>query len=121
MGLPGAGRGTKSKRLVPLLSIPHISTGDILRKAIAEETPLGLLAKEKTERGEFLDDQLTIDFFSERLREEDCAKGFILDGFPRTLPQAQGYCGFDVAVFLEVSHELALARAAWMGRSIMRR
>lgn len=111
MGLPGAGKGTQSKRLAPLLSIPHISTGDILRKAIANETELGRIAKEKTERGEFLDDQFTIDFVSERLREADCEDGFILDGFPRTLPQAQGYDRFDKAIHLEISHELSIERA----------
>lgn len=111
MGLPGAGKGTQSKRLAPLLTIPHISTGDILRKAIAERTELGLIAKEKTERGDFLDDQFTIDFVSERLREPDCEEGFILDGFPRTLPQAKGYHAFDMAILLEISHELSIQRA----------
>ncbi|MDF1665416.1 MAG: nucleoside monophosphate kinase [Planctomycetota bacterium] len=111
MGLPGAGKGTQSKRLAPLLSVPHISTGDILRKAIANDTKLGRIAKEKTERGEFLDDQFTINFVSERLKEADCEDGFILDGFPRTLPQAQGYHDFDTAILLEISHELSIARA----------
>jgi adenylate kinase len=110
MGLPGSGKGTQSKSLSPILDIPHISTGDILRQAIALSTPLGLIAKEKVARGDFLDDQFTISFVKDRLSKEDCQRGFILDGFPRTLPQAQGFVDFDVAVFLDVSPELALQR-----------
>ena len=112
MGLPGAGKGTQSKRLAPLLAIPHISTGDILRKAITNKTKLGVIAKEKTEKGEFLDDQFTISFVSERLEESDCRQGFLLDGFPRTLPQAQGFDNFDQVILLEISHELSIKRAS---------
>ena len=87
-GAPGAGKGTQAERLVNEFSIPHISTGDILRAAVKEGTPLGVKAKSYMDAGELVPDQLIIDLMQERLSAEDAQRGFILDGFPRTTMQA---------------------------------
>ena len=89
LGPPGAGKGTQSKVLAELEKIPHISTGDILREAKANGTPLGLKAKEYMDRGELVPDQLILDLVRERLSQEDVTVGWILDGFPRTIDQAK--------------------------------
>src|SRR6056297_3502469 len=89
LGLPGAGKGTQAKKLEEDLSIPHIATGDIFRKAIKEKTLLGEKAKSYIDAGELVPDEVTIGIVKERLNEEDCKKGFILDGFPRTINQAE--------------------------------
>ena len=88
LGAPGTGKGTMSKRLVRDVNVVHISTGDLFRQNIAEETKLGQLAKTYISRGELVPDQITIDMVRERLASPDCDKGFVLDGFPRTIPQA---------------------------------
>lgn len=88
MGPPGAGKGTQADLLTKELEIPHISTGDMFRKALKEETPLGLEAKRYMESGQLVPDNVTIGIVKERLKEPDCAKGFLLDGFPRTVAQA---------------------------------
>ncbi len=89
LGPPGAGKGTQAKDLVNKYSIPQISTGDILRKNLAEKTPLGLEAKGFMDKGELVPDSVVVGIVRERLKEADCAKGYILDGFPRTVPQAE--------------------------------
>lgn len=89
LGPPGAGKGTQAEILAGKLSIVHISTGDILRAAAAAGTPLGNAAKEYMDRGDLVPDDLMVDLVAERLQEEDCAAGVMLDGFPRTLPQAE--------------------------------
>ncbi len=89
LGPPGAGKGTQAKDLVNKYGIPQISTGDILRKNLAEKTPLGLEAKKYMDKGELVPDSVVVGIVKERLKESDCAKGYILDGFPRTVPQAQ--------------------------------
>jgi len=89
LGPPGAGKGTQAKDLVNKYSIPQISTGDILRKNLAEKTPLGLEAKKFMDAGGLVPDAVVIGIVKERLKEADCKKGYILDGFPRTVPQAQ--------------------------------
>ena len=89
LGLPGAGKGTQAKKLEEDLSIPHIATGDIFRKAIKEKTLLGEKAKSYIDAGELVPDEVTIGIVRERLNEEDCKNGFILDGFPRTINQAE--------------------------------
>ncbi len=89
MGPPGAGKGTLATRLKDFLNIPHISTGDMFREAIKNETPLGKLAKSYLDGGNLVPDEVTIALVKERLAKEDCAKGFLLDGFPRTLVQAE--------------------------------
>lgn len=89
LGPPGAGKGTQAKALVDLYGIPQLSTGDILRTAIAQKTPMGLAAKEIMDRGDLVSDEIVNGIVSERLDGPDCRKGFILDGFPRTIPQAE--------------------------------
>lgn len=89
MGAPGAGKGTQAKLLRERAGVPHISTGDILRKARDEGTPLGLEARRFMDAGRLVPDAVVVGIVEERLRHADCAPGFILDGFPRTLPQAE--------------------------------
>jgi adenylate kinase len=89
LGPPGAGKGTQAKMLIDKLGIPQISTGDILRAAVKEGTPLGLEAKSYMDSGGLVPDEVIIGIVKERIQEEDCAKGFILDGFPRTIGQAE--------------------------------
>ncbi len=88
-GAPGVGKGTQAKILSSKLNIPHISTGDILREAVREKTPLGIKANEIMSRGELVPDDLMIGIIKETLNQEKCKTGFILDGFPRTLNQAK--------------------------------
>lgn len=89
LGPPGAGKGTQAKMMIDTYQIPQISTGDILRAALKERTPLGLKAKEYMDKGLLVPDEVVIDIIRERLKEPDCRKGYILDGFPRTVAQAQ--------------------------------
>jgi adenylate kinase len=89
LGPPGAGKGTQAKLMAKTFGIPQISTGDLLRDHVARGTPLGRAAKDLMNKGELVPDQLVLDMVAGRLREADCCRGFILDGFPRTVPQAQ--------------------------------
>lgn len=89
MGLPGAGKGTQAEKIVEKYAIPHISTGDMFRAAIKEGTELGLKAKAFMDEGKLVPDEVTIGIVRERLSQPDCEKGFLLDGFPRTVPQAE--------------------------------
>ena len=89
LGAPGAGKGTQAREVAKQFSIPQISTGDILRDAVKKQTPLGLAAKAKMEAGELVPDEVVCGIVEERIGESDCRVGFILDGFPRTLAQAQ--------------------------------
>jgi adenylate kinase len=89
LGAPGAGKGTQAKRMVERYGIPQISTGDLLREHVKMGTPLGREAKTIMERGELVPDQLVCDMVGLRLRESDCDRGFVLDGFPRTVEQAK--------------------------------
>ena len=89
MGLPGAGKGTQAERIVENYEIPHISTGDMFRAAMKEGTQLGLEAKSFIDKGELVPDEVTIGIVRERLSKADCEKGFLLDGFPRTVAQAE--------------------------------
>ena len=88
-GGPGAGKGTQAIRLMNSYNIPHISTGDMLRAAIAAGTPLGLSAKKIMDAGQLVSDDIMIGLVKERLKQDDCKFGFLLDGFPRTIPQAE--------------------------------
>jgi adenylate kinase len=88
LGPPGAGKGTQGHRIAARRHIPRISTGDMLREAARKATPIGLLAKERIDKGLLVPDDMMIEFVEARLREPDCAKGFVLDGFPRTAAQA---------------------------------
>ncbi|PIH28922.1 adenylate kinase [Staphylococcus epidermidis] len=89
MGLPGAGKGTQASEIVKKFPIPHISTGDMFRKAIKDETDLGQEAKSYMDRGELVPDEVTVGIVKERISEDDAKKGFLLDGFPRTIDQAE--------------------------------
>ncbi|OIU72909.1 adenylate kinase [Rossellomorea aquimaris] len=89
MGLPGAGKGTQAEKIVEKYGIPHISTGDMFRAAIKDGTELGLKAKSFMDNGDLVPDEVTIGIVRERLSKEDCEKGFLLDGFPRTVAQAE--------------------------------
>lgn len=89
MGPPGAGKGTQAEAIVNEFGIPHISTGDAFRLAIKQETPVGMQAKEYMDKGLLVPDDVTVGIVRERLQQSDCEKGFLLDGFPRTLSQAE--------------------------------
>ncbi|OPZ60527.1 MAG: Adenylate kinase [Deltaproteobacteria bacterium ADurb.Bin510] len=88
IGPPGAGKGTQAKRMIDRLQVPQISTGDMFRAAVGEGTPMGLKAKEYMDKGALVPDEVVIGVVEERFQKDDCKKGFILDGFPRTLEQA---------------------------------
>lgn len=89
LGAPGAGKGTQANLLTQHFNIPQISTGDMLRTAVADQTPIGLQAKEVMARGELVPDQIIIAMVKARLQQPDCRNGFLFDGFPRTIPQAE--------------------------------
>ena len=89
LGPPGAGKGTQAKKLAAKYSVPHLSTGDMLREHVAQGTPLGIKAKPIMERGELVPDSLVLKIVAERIERPDCAHGFVFDGFPRTVAQAQ--------------------------------
>ena len=108
LGPPGAGKGTQAVRVCERLGIPQISTGDILRRAMKEGTPTGLAAKSYVDKGLLVPDEVVIAIVRERLAMEDCRKGYILDGFPRTVPQAEALAQFaqiDAVIDIEVSDE----------------
>lgn len=109
LGAPGAGKGTLASYLIEKMGIPSISTGNILREAIKNNTPLGQSAKEYMDAGKLVPDQLVIDLLKERIAKRDCKSGFILDGFPRTIPQAEALdeiAKIDCALALEVPNEV---------------
>ena len=117
LGPPGAGKGTQAARLAAALKVPRISTGDMLRDGIADGTALGQEADPLMERGRLVPDGLLITLITERIARDDCARGFILDGFPRTLAQAEGLAKMGLgdasgwSVFaIEVPHEELLRR-----------
>lgn len=89
LGPPGSGKGTQAKILARSMQIPHISTGEILRRAVADETPLGIKVKEYMEQGDLVPDSLLVDLIRERLNQDDADEGWILDGFPRNIAQAE--------------------------------
>ncbi|MGG4396014.1 adenylate kinase [Paenibacillus thiaminolyticus] len=118
MGPPGAGKGTQAERIVAEFGIPHISTGDAFRKAMNEGTPIGLKAKQYIDQGLLVPDDVTVGIVRERLTQPDCEAGFLLDGFPRTLAQAEALDGIltelgrklDHVINLSVDRDLLLAR-----------
>ena len=107
MGPPGGGKGTQAEILSEKLSIPHISTGAIIRNAIREKTELGLVAEGYIEKGQLVPDELVIDMVSHRVKSKDCENGYILDGFPRTLPQARAMD--EIGIKLECALNLIVA------------
>ncbi|MFW5777119.1 MAG: adenylate kinase [Spirochaetota bacterium] len=113
LGPPGAGKGTMASRLADDMKIPHISTGDMFRSAMAQGTELGLKAKAIMEAGDLVPDELTIAMVKERLSKPDAQKGYILDGFPRTLPQAEAldeFATIEQAVRFELEEEQLVRR-----------
>ena len=113
LGPPGAGKGTQAVRVCEQLGIPQISTGDILRRAIKNETPTGLAAKSYIDKGQLVPDSVVIDIVRERLEHDDCKSGYLLDGFPRTVAQAEALEGFakiDAVVDINVSDEKLVER-----------
>ena len=121
LGPPGAGKGTQADKICREMSIPHISTGDMLRSAIANATPTGLRAKAYVEAGALVPDEVLIDMVRDRLNEADCANGYLLDGFPRTVHQAQALDEIkapDMVVDMEVEDEHLLSRLT--GRRVCR-
>lgn len=113
LGPPGAGKGTQAQIVCQKLGIPQVSTGDMLRSAIAAKTETGLKAKQYMDNGQLVPDEVVIAIVRERLAQPDCAKGYILDGFPRTVEQAEALSGFakiDAAINLDVSDEVLVKR-----------
>ena len=107
LGAPGAGKGTQAEIISEKYSIPTISTGNIIRAALKEGTEMGLRAKAYTEKGELVPDEVVIGIIRERLSMGDCENGFILDGFPRTIPQAQALDSMGIAIDAALSIEVA--------------
>jgi len=118
LGPPGAGKGTQAKRLIDKYSIPQISTGDMLRAALKEGTALGLEAKKYMDKGELVPDSVVIGLVKERIQQKDCAKGYMLDGFPRNVSQAEALDKMlaelkqkiDDVICIEVPNEELLGR-----------
>ena len=114
LGPPGAGKGTQAAKIIEKYSIPHISTGDIFRANIKEGTELGKRAQEYMNRGELVPDDLVVEIATDRLKADDCKNGFILDGFPRTVPQAEALekMGVEITdvVSIEVTDESIMER-----------
>ena len=135
LGAPGAGKGTQATRIAKRFSIPHLSTGDMLREAVASGTPLGLRAKHIIDRGELVPDEVVIAVVADRIDHAGAANGFVLDGFPRTVTQAEALdrelaargIGLDAVLELEVNEDVLLVRirgraedAANRGQSVRR-
>jgi len=126
LGAPGAGKGTQADILSQEMDLPHIASGDLFRQALERRTEVGLLAKSYMDKGELVPDEVTIKMILERINQPDCASGCLLDGFPRTLPQAkvldkalkeQGK-SIDKAIYIEVSNEELVKRLSgrWLCR-----
>lgn len=120
LGPPGAGKGTQAKGIAGHYGIPHISTGDLFRENVGQGTPLGLKAKAYMDRGELVPDSLVIEFVEDRIERPDCERGFLLDGFPRTIPQAEAFWSYcekngiqlNAAIDLEVPFDLIIHRVS---------
>ena len=113
LGPPGAGKGTHAQRLMKELGIPQISTGDMFRRAIREQTPTGLDAKRYIDKGELVPDEVVVAMVKERLAEPDCQHGYILDGFPRTVAQAEALdqiAHIDVALNIDTPDDIIIDR-----------
>ena len=123
LGAPGAGKGTQAKKIAAQYSIPHISTGDIFRANIKNNTELGQKAKTYMDKGELVPDSLVVDLIMDRFKEADCANGYVLDGFPRTIPQAEALDNalkangekVDFAINVEVPDENIINRMSGCG------
>lgn len=122
-GPPGAGKGTQAKLMSEHYKVPHISTGDILRNNVKENTILGKKAKEYMDKGELVPDELLIDMISDSLKKPEAKNGFILDGYPRTIPQAESLSkiikNIDLAIYLETSKDIIVKRLS--GRRVCKK
>lgn len=124
VGAPGAGKGTMSEEIISKYNIPHISTGDMFRDQIARQTELGMAAQGYMKRGELVPDSITISFVKERLMQDDCKEGYLLDGFPRNKAQAEVFMqmleeanlGLDAVIYLDVDFSKLIKRVT--GRRI---
>ena len=123
LGAPGAGKGTQAKKIAAKYQIPHISTGDMFRKAQKDGTELGLKAKEYMEQGQLVPDEVTVGIVRERLAEADCKDGFLLDGFPRTVQQADALDGIlkDLGMVLDRVINIEVDKAFLVDRLTGRR
>jgi len=123
LGPPGAGKGTQAETLVNKLNIPHISTGDMFRKAIKEGTALGAKAKEYMDQGKLVPDEVTIGIVKERISQADCKNGFLLDGFPRTVYQAEALDAIlkDMKIALDAVINIEVPKEKLIGRLTGRR
>ena len=113
LGAPGAGKGTEASRIVDTYKLPHISTGDIFRSNMKNATPIGLLAKLYIDKGQLVPDDVTCEIVKERLQEQDCQNGYMLDGFPRTIPQAEmldEISKVDAVINLDIDEALLMDR-----------
>lgn len=127
IGAPGAGKGTQADILSQEMNLPHIASGDLFRQALEERTEVGLLAKSYIDKGELVPDEITIKMILERINQPDCASGFLLDGFPRTLDQAEVLDkalteqerSIGKAIYIEVPHEELVKRLSgrWLCRT----
>ena len=124
VGPPGAGKGTQAKRIVEKLGVPAISTGDIFRANVSNETELGVLAKSYMDKGEYVPDSVTNEMVESRLGEDDAANGFLLDGYPRTVAQVEALDGIleklgvalDAVILLDVESEAIVQRLLQRGK-----
>lgn len=118
IGLPGAGKGTQAEKISETYNIPHISTGDMFRQAMQDKTPLGNEAKKYMDKGDLVPDEVTVGIVRDRLKQEDCKDGFLLDGFPRTIAQAEALkeilaeekSQIDYAIYVDVPKEKLVER-----------
>jgi adenylate kinase len=113
LGAPGAGKGTQATKISDAYKLPHISTGDIFRANIKNATPIGLLAKSYIDKGQLVPDDVTCKIVENRLSEEDCQKGYMLDGFPRTIPQAEmlsKIANIDAVINIDIDTSLLMDR-----------
>src|SRR5919205_954104 len=122
LGPPGAGKGTQAQRLIARHGIPQLSTGDMLRAAVAAKTPVGLQAKAVMDAGELVSDGIVNAIVAERIDQPDCSRGFILDGYPRTLVQADAVEAMlaERGIALDTVIELVVADKALVGRIVKR-
>lgn len=119
LGAPGAGKGTQATRIAEKYNLPHISTGDIFRDNIKRQTPIGLLAKSYTDQGKLVPDEVTCEIVKGRLENEDCKNGYLLDGFPRNLLQAETLNGFSkVDAVINIDIDLSLLMDRLCGRRV---
>lgn len=113
LGAPGAGKGTQATRISDRFGLPHVSTGDIFRENIKNQTEIGIVAKTYIDKGQLVPDDVTCEIVKERLQQSDCANGYLLDGFPRTVPQAEAlekFTRIDAVVNINIDFSLLMAR-----------